>query len=941
MKRSSLVSSLSGSVILIALAWSGCGGSSTQPVGVSLMAASLGNGLDQGQATSITAVVSNDSKNAGVTWSVSGSNGSQGTLTGQTPTSVTYNAPASVTSAFTATITAMSIADTSKSATLQIKVNPLPAVTTTSLPAATAGVAYSATLSVSGGTGPFTWSVTSGSLASLGLSLNSLTGAITGTPTGPGSGSITFQVTDATKESASSGPITVTVNPPAALTITTSSLPGAALGVAYRQTLQAAGGVQPYQWAVTSGSLPAGLSLSSAGVISGTPSGSTGTSNFTVTVTDSETPTPKTSSANLSITVSVAPLSIVTTSLAGGSVATPYSQTLMANGGTPPYTWSIPLGALPVGLTLNSATGAITGTPSAIGTSTFTVKVTDSVGGAVSANFSITINAPLAITTTSLPGGSVGKAYSATVTASGGVTPYTWSISGNPAWLSIDPNTGVLSGTPTATGVFPFTVTVRDSEIPAVSVSAGLSVSIAARNCTNDASLKGSYAFVSSGWSSVSTATSVAGSFAADGLGGISGGLIDSVDQGAISSRTTSGSLTGTYCVGSNNLATISLTYSGALTGGNTFELALDSGDGNGHIISYDGSALKVAGLLRKQDTSAFLTSKIAGNYAYGLIGADPIGSRFGMAGEFAADGAGNLNGEDDTDDGGVLHSAQTFVASDFMVAPTGRATATITFSTGNTDFIFYVVNSSEMLMMAFDTSTTPLTLAGQVLQQSGAPFTEAALDSTSIVELQSLGSMGNKPMASAGLFTTTGNLATYTLSADQNEGGVMSTQSQSGTFSVAANGRVRLTPSGGGSVPVLYLIGPNQAFAIGANVGVDFGMVQPQTGSAFTDGSLSGTYLGGGQFGQSVNVGEEIDSISSTGQGTLSGTSDTNNIGGPQTTPISDSYSVALNGRVVISQGGTPVMYLYLISTSQFVALPVNSAQYPAVDPMLVDFRQ
>jgi hypothetical protein len=940
-KRSPLILWLSGSVVLLAVALSGCGGSSTQPVGVSLTAAALGNGLDQDQTTSITAVVSNDSKGAGVTWSVSGSNGSQGTLSGQTPTSVTYNAPASVSSAFTATVTATSVSDTSKSATLSIKVNPLPAITTTSLPAATAGVAYSAALSESGGTSPFAWSVTSGSLASLGLSLNSLTGVITGTPTGPGSGSVTFQITDATNVSASSGSITITVNPPAALAVTTSSLPGTALGVAYSQTLQATGGVQPYKWAITSGSLPAGLTLSSAGVISGTPSGSIGTSNFTVTVTDSQTPTPKTSSANLSITVSVAPLSIVTTSLFGGSVGTPYSQTLLANGGTPPYTWSILLGALPAGLTLNSATGAISGTPSATGTSNFTVKVTDSVGTSVSANLSITINAQLTITTASLPGGSVGKAYSATVTASGGATPYTWSISGNPAWLSIDPNTGVLSGTPTATGVFPFTVTVRDSESPAVSVSAGLSISIAAQNCTNDAGLKGNYAFVTSGWSSVSTATSVAGSFVADGLGNIGSGLIDSVDQGALASRTTSGSLTGTYCVGSNNLATINLTYSGALTGGNTFVAALDSADGNGHIISYDGSALKVAGLLRKQDTSAFLTSKIAGNYAYGLIGADPIGGRFGMAGEFAADGTGNLSGEDDTDDGGALHSAQTFVASDFVVASTGRATATITFSTGNTDFVFYVVSSSEMLMMAFDTSTTPLTLAGQVLQQSGSPFTDASLDSISVIEFQSLGSTGNKPTASAGLFTTTGTLATYSLSADQNQAGVMSTLSQSGTFSVATNGRVRLTPTGGGSVPVLYLIGPNQAFAIGTNVGVDFGLLQPQTGSNFSDGSLSGAYLGGSQFGQSVNVGEEVDSITSTGHSTLSGTSDTNSLGGPQTTAISDSYSVALNGRVVVSQGVTPVMYLYLISTSQFVALPVNSVQYPAVDPMLVDFHQ
>jgi len=80
-----------------------------------------------------------------VTWSVSGTSGSQGTLSGQSTTAVTYNAPATVTSAFTATVTATSITDTTKSASVQIKVNPLPAIASTPLPTAHAGTAYSAT----------------------------------------------------------------------------------------------------------------------------------------------------------------------------------------------------------------------------------------------------------------------------------------------------------------------------------------------------------------------------------------------------------------------------------------------------------------------------------------------------------------------------------------------------------------------------------------------------------------------------------------------------------------------------------------------------------------------------------------------------------------------------------------------------------------------------
>jgi len=106
------------------------------------------------------------------------------------------------------------------------------------------------------------------------------------------------------------------------------------------------------------------LDFEQCGVISGTPTGGTGTSHFTVTVTDSQTPTAKTSSAALSITVALAPLSVATTSLVDGVKGQAYSQTLQASGGTPPYTnWAITAGALPANLTLNAGTGAITGTP--------------------------------------------------------------------------------------------------------------------------------------------------------------------------------------------------------------------------------------------------------------------------------------------------------------------------------------------------------------------------------------------------------------------------------------------------------------------------------------------------------------------------------------------------------------------------------------------------
>lgn len=163
----------------------------------------------------------------------------------------------------------------------------------------------------------------------------------------------------------------------------------------YSATLQSSGGATPVTWSITAGSLPSGLSLvPGTGVISGTPA-TASTSNFTVQAMDSTSPTPQTATQALSITVSVAPLVVTTTSLQNGVVSTSYNQTLQFNGGTPPVTWSITVGMLPAGLSLNASTGAVTGTPTTAGTSSFTVKATDSTTPTAQtaiANLSITVN---------------------------------------------------------------------------------------------------------------------------------------------------------------------------------------------------------------------------------------------------------------------------------------------------------------------------------------------------------------------------------------------------------------------------------------------------------------------------------------------------------------------------------------------------------------------
>lgn len=394
---------------------------------------------------------------------------------------------AGATASFTVQVSDSENPPASASANLSITVTVEPlTVTTTSLPAGTADVWYSAKLAASGGIRPRTWSITQGALPA-GLSLDSVTGAISGTPTALGTASFTVNVSDAENPPASaSANLSITVSGAPLVITTAADLPTATAGTPYSTRLAASGGLTPYAWSITGGSLPAGLKLhATTGVISGTPA-SGGTSTFTAQVSDAENPS-ATAVVTFSLGVKSTPLQVTTTTLAGATAGQQYSADLAASGGIPPYTWSVTSGSLPSGLSLDPATGAISGTPASTGASTFTVSVTDSANPAAvaTATLSIIVTAPpLTITTTTLPnvdGG--GQLYSVPLGASGGVPPYTWSITSGslPAGLSLDPATGLISGTspaPTSLTTSYFTVTVTDSDNPAVTATANLSITL-------------------------------------------------------------------------------------------------------------------------------------------------------------------------------------------------------------------------------------------------------------------------------------------------------------------------------------------------------------------------------------------------------------------------------------------------------------------------------
>ena len=173
---------------------------------------------------------------------------------------------------------------------------------------------------------------------------------------------------------------------------------------------------------------------------------------------------------------------ITTTTLPDGTVNAAYSSTVNATGGTSPYSWSLASGQLPAGLGLDPGSGQISGTPSgAPGTSTFTVQVTGQDSLSSTKSLSIRVADPLTLTTTSLPNGTVGAAYSQQLAATGGTTPYNWSVVAGslPAGLTLNASTGVIAGTPTVEGTASFTARVVDAGSPQRASESGLSITIA------------------------------------------------------------------------------------------------------------------------------------------------------------------------------------------------------------------------------------------------------------------------------------------------------------------------------------------------------------------------------------------------------------------------------------------------------------------------------
>ncbi|MGE3853683.1 MAG: putative Ig domain-containing protein, partial [Planctomycetota bacterium] len=349
--------------------------------------------------------------------------------------------------------------------------------------------AYNVTVTASGGATPYTWSISAGALPT-GLTINSTTGVISGTPTAAGTYNFTVQVSDNNAKTDTRAYSIVVYALPTITSPAAGALAAAVLNQAYGPiAFSSTGGKAALVWSISAGALPTGISQNTTtGALSGTPTVN-GVYNFTARVTDANG---KFDTRAYSITVTDTPVispndgAITPEAYVGAS----YSFTFTATGGTPAYTWSVFSGSLPAGLSLNTSTGALTGTPSAAGNSTFAIRVTDSGAKTDTNNYTLLVLDMPSITSPAagaLPAATRNAPnWSQAFTATGGKTPYAWSQTGLPAGLSINASTGTMSGTPTAAGAFNITVTLTDAngktdaKLYTLTVNAALSITTTA-----------------------------------------------------------------------------------------------------------------------------------------------------------------------------------------------------------------------------------------------------------------------------------------------------------------------------------------------------------------------------------------------------------------------------------------------------------------------------
>jgi hypothetical protein len=618
--------------------------------------------------------------------------------------------------------------------------------------------------------------------------------------------------------------------PPAnPLSVTTTSLQQGQTAVAYSTVLSATGGTAPYSWTVKSGKLPAGLSLSTGGTISGTPT-TAGAAAITVQVSDSATTPQIAVSGNLTLAISGGTLQITSTVATIGTVGTSYQFQLQATGGVPPYTWSTASGSsLPAGLAVSSA-GVVSGTPTAAGSFSPSLTVTDeTTSNMTSQNVGFTINpagAPLAdgnysfLFSGTASGGNPIAINGVFEVANGAVgigfysenelnqAPKTdQAITGGSASIAanglgqLELSLGSDNVTFALAAPASFKTPGADTNIRIIefddTTGTGMRGSgvLKVANFSGSASaIKGGYAFGFSGWDTHSQPTALAGSFQADGLGNITSGKVDMNDNGLLSSFS---GVTGTYTTNPVGEGVITL----KLAAGNTVtynyyqvtptELIATSGDiSSSTVPMVAGTALQQSGTFSKASFTGPNVLELTGSAVQTAVFIPDV-----TLGLLNSDGNGNLTASYDEYKGSLL-APQTYTATYAVDATTGR----VLVNASGTPPILYLVSNAKAFVLGTDTSAS----SGLLEAQLGSPYTNASLKGNYLG-----GTIPWPDLHVVSLATADGAGNVQFTSSSSGSKGLLTNVPLTATYSVDATGRAVLTVSGDTTSRIFYVVSP------------------------------------------------------------------------------------------------------------------------------------
>lgn len=609
-----------------------------------------------------------------------------------------------------------------------------------------------------------------------------------------------------------------------------------------------------------------------------------------------------------------------------------------------------------------------------------TSQITASASGVTSPDDTLTVTSPPPITVSVLPATptvvlGATQQFTATVTNDSANMGVTWALTQNgtacaPACGAVSPSS-TASGTAT-TYTAPTTMPVSASvTITAASVadttktaSTTLTLSAMAGCGTGSESLlSGQYAFLLKGFDSAGNPALVAGAVTADGTGAITAGVMDANLSGGV--QTDVAITSGSYTVGSDRRGCMTLTTSSGMLNYRFSLSGISSGVAStGHMTGFDVAGPFTAGVLRKQDSAAFSTAQVTGNYAFGVSSGQntaQCNSSNVCGGVFAAVGvldlsAGtvtgggidmNFNGELD-----ATPSLANWPASPLPFSNSGSYTVSSTTGRGTITFqlnvtgasplhaAMYAVSASEILIMSTDSQTNATgnqIWAGEALQQSGGPFSNTSMSSAYVAYLSGLQSGGG---SRATLFLTSidNSTSTFTYNTYRNAASTFSAASGTGSYAIDAGGRALWSITGVTNNPgiVLSLADGNDAFILNANAGAQFGFVEAQTGGPFSASSANATYAIGTANPADANDAALSGIVTFDGVSNVTGSFDGSAAGGQAVAqPISETYSVDSTGLISLPQNCTVTatsttcdILVFIVSPKKAVAMDASGRQ-------------